>query len=71
MRKEERGTIMGTSLRSSLGFSGFGFLWVRFLVFRVSLGLAQGIVSLGFLCAWLEASLLSGFLWASLRASLL
>ena len=29
MRKEERGTIMGTSLRSSLGFSGFGCLWAK------------------------------------------
>ena len=38
VRKEERRTIGGTSLRLSLGFSGFGFLWVRFLVFRVSLG---------------------------------
>ena len=40
MRKEERGTIIGTSLRLSLGFSGFGFLWVKFLVFRVSLGIS-------------------------------
>ena len=33
MRKEERGTIIesiiGTSLRLSLGFSGFGFLWAK------------------------------------------
>ena len=29
MRKEERGTIIGTSLRLSLGFSGFGFPWAK------------------------------------------
>ena len=29
MRKDERGTIIGTSLRLSLGFSGFGFLWAK------------------------------------------
>ena len=33
------------------------------------MGLVEGFVSLGFLCAWLEASL--GVLWAWLRASFL
>ena len=28
-KQEERGTIIGTFLRLSLGFSGFGFLWAR------------------------------------------
>ena len=37
-RRSRSVEIVGTSLRLSLGFSGFGFLWARFLVFRVSLG---------------------------------
>ena len=34
----KRGTITETSLRLSSGLTGFGFLWARFLVFRVILG---------------------------------
>ena len=41
VRKEERGTIIRTSLCLSLGFSGFRFLWALFLVFGVSLALSR------------------------------